>query len=187
MKQHRQYRSLPLDSTFPGYVPPPLFPNSVPHCSRTFFLSFIFLRVDFKKYPCKCPVIFLFMSLMWLHDESIEISQLYCYLFNFIRIVVFDCLFSLSFNMLYAYRSYENAVTGRLNYVQNLYFHFKCPSVWFCFPDAQFCMVIYDIYFSFVVNKENKSVSSKDIYFKNLASATSFWSSVPKNLRSSAV
>jgi len=26
-------------------------------------------------------------------------------------------------------------------------------------------MVIYDIYFSFVVSKENKNVSSKDIYF----------------------
>lgn len=77
----------------------------------------------------------------------------------------FYCLCSLSFSMLYAYRLYENVVTGRFNCIQNLLLCFKCPSVWFCFPDAQFYIVIYDIYFSFVVNKENKNVSSKDIYF----------------------
>ena len=89
MKQHHQYRSLPLDSLFPKYVPSPLFATSVPHCCRTLCLSIFFLRVDFEKYPCKYPVIFLLVSRMWLHDEPILTSQKYCYIFNFIRIVVF--------------------------------------------------------------------------------------------------
>jgi len=73
--------------------------------------------------------------------------------------------FSFNTVLLYTYHLYKNELTGRLNCVQNLLRHFKWPSIWFCFPVAQFYMVIYDIYFSFVVNKENKNVSSKDVYF----------------------
>ena len=130
MKQHRHYRRLPLDSMFAEYVPPPLFTTPVPQCSRTLYLSFVFLRVDFKKYPCKYPVIFLLMSLMWLHDEPIEISQLCCYIFHFIRIIFFwqPVFSSFQCSVLYTctYSLDENALTGRLNCVQNMTFMWPC-------------------------------------------------------------
>jgi hypothetical protein len=166
MKQHRQYRSLPLDSMFPKYVPPPLFTTSVPHCCRNFSISFIFLRVDFKKYRCKYLLIFILMSLMWLHDEPIEISQLYYYIFNLIQIVVFWLpVFFFSIQCCYIRIIYMRTHSpDDLTVFRIFYFISNDHQFGFASPMLNFTWW-FMTYFSFVVNKENRNVSSKDIYF----------------------